>query len=70
MEINTKQLKNSLGKVMGLNGNLCGKSNFHLEGKAAWLGSILLQLIKKLPSTLLFEENMGKKMIFPSLSNT
>ena len=36
MEINTKQLKNSLRKVMGLNDDLCGKSSFHLEGKPIW----------------------------------
>lgn len=36
MELNVKQLKNSLGKVMGLSDNLCGKSNLHLEGKNIW----------------------------------
>lgn len=33
MEINTKQLKNSIRKVFGLNDNLCGTSSFHLEGR-------------------------------------
>lgn len=48
MEINTKQLKNSLRKVMGLNDNLCGKSNS--PQRVRYLGGdVLLQLDKKQP---------------------
>lgn len=68
MEINTKQLKNSLRKVIGLNDNLCGKSNFHSEGKNNG-GRCSLAYKQKVLSIFTFEETVEREIVFPSLSN-
>lgn len=72
MKINTKQLKNSL-RVMGLNDNLCGKSNSYSEGKDIWERFIFLQLNnknKKLSSIFTFEENVEEIIISSSIPST
>lgn len=65
MEINTKQLKNSLRKVMGPNDNSCSKSNTH---RVRYLvGDVSLQLNKTKPFISTFKEKVEKTLISPSL---